>query len=202
MANDAAVVSHCAEVADGGNGRMVSGSEGDDDDEDSGKGSNGEGGMISGSKGDDDDHNDTVQHLVCGRVLSFFVDGDDNHGDNDGNDGDDDDHGDDRDDDDNQLNTVLRAWSKSNSQDKASRARKLLEKMYDRADIISYNILLNAAAFTSGSGEATQKALCIATKTFTEIKASSHLKPDEVTYGTVLKAFARFMMPGEEKIES
>ena len=99
------------------------------------------------------------------------------------------------------LNTVLRAWSKSNSEDKASRARKLLEKMNDRADIISYNTLLNAAAFTSGSREATQEALLIATATFAEIKASSRLKPDEVTYGTVLKACERFMMPGEEKVD-
>jgi hypothetical protein len=93
-------------------------------------------------------------------------------------------------------NKVLDGWSKSTSEHKVRRCRKLLDKMNDCAnrgvggskpDIISYNTVLNAASFPSASREVRQDALLIAKTTFDEIARSSHVKPDDITYRAMLK---------------
>ena len=108
-------------------------------------------------------------------------------------------------------NKLLRAWSKSSSDNKVDRARGLLNRMKQCAnqgcggampDITSYNTVLNAASFAGSNMEIGQNALRIANLTFEELKEqSSYLKPDEVTYGTMLKAIDRFMKPGPHKMD-
>jgi len=108
-------------------------------------------------------------------------------------------------------NKVLRAWSKSSAEDKVSRARGLLDRMKEYAnegngeampDLTSYNTVLNAASFVSSKHEVRQDALRIAIATYEEIKKQHlFLRPDEVTYGTMLKAVGRLTIRGSDKTD-
>lgn len=107
-------------------------------------------------------------------------------------------------------NKLLRAWSRSSSRDKVVHARSLLDQIIEcgnrgsggaTPDITSFNTVLNAASFASFGEDVRQEALRIARGTFEESKKQFHIQPDEITFGTMLKAVNRLMKPGDSKRE-
>jgi hypothetical protein len=105
-------------------------------------------------------------------------------------------------------NSVLHAWSRADSTDKAREAKRVLDSINERfhdgrstcqPDILSYNTVLNAAAFSSeGDAKTKKEAFQVAEETFQELKASPHLSPDDITYGTMIKAY-RYLLDNEDE---
>lgn len=93
-------------------------------------------------------------------------------------------------------NTYLLVVGRSRDENKAFTARQIVDEMEQKglADKISYNILLNACAFTEGSDENKSKALKLALKTYKEISS-----PDEVTFIALLKACNNLGQTGDNK---
>ena len=105
-------------------------------------------------------------------------------------------------------NKLLRAWSRSSAPDKASQARSVLDKMVEcgnrgrggaMPDITSYNTMLNVAAFSGPDTDVMQEAFRIATTTFDEMKEQDHIQPDDITYGSMLKAVDRLLKRSDAK---
>jgi hypothetical protein len=107
------------------------------------------------------------------------------------------------------YSTVVNAWARSVAYGKAERAQEIYKHMMDlfragnmqvRPNIVIYNALLNACAYTVGSDVQEQtRAIEIASETFREIEQSPFCHPDQVTYGTFLKVCATQMPEGEAK---
>lgn len=62
-----------------------------------------------------------------------------------------------------------------------------------RPNIIIYNAVLNACAYTTGDLQETSRALEIAHSLLRELENSDYGKPDHVTYGTFIKVIANQM---------
>jgi len=94
------------------------------------------------------------------------------------------------------YNTYLHVVGKSRDGNKANTARQILDEMEEKGltDTISYNIFLNACAFTGGSDENKSKALQLALKTYKEIPS-----PDELTFVALLKACNNLGQSGDNK---
>lgn len=100
------------------------------------------------------------------------------------------------------YNTAIKAWALSSCDDKAVRAQSILERMHENnncpsPDLVTYNTVLNACASSNENHvEAFQIAMC----TFSSLQQSQHLRPNEYTYGTLLKACATLLPPGQERV--
>ena len=79
---------------------------------------------------------------------------------------------------------------------KAERAEKVfteMKKLYEagneqlRPNVVAYNAVLNACAFTHGSVSESNKALAIAQWILKELESSKFATADQVTYGTFFK---------------
>ena len=126
------------------------------------------------------------------------------------------------------YSTVINAHAKSRDMDnKAAASLKILRRMHTiyssgendlaRPTIVTYNSVLNACATTFGivsscrshvstsrkekvdKSESQYLALSIVKDLYKELTSpGSEIKPDHFTYGTVLKACANLMSPGDE----
>ena len=103
--------------------------------------------------------------------------------------------------------TVIHAIARSNQRKKAEKAYQILcdmnekhssgENVYAQPNVIIYNAVLNACAFSSNDDEDTQqRAMEIAHQTFKELRQIPNIDPDEVSYGTFIKACANLMPHG------
>ncbi|KAL3759692.1 hypothetical protein ACHAWU_010261 [Discostella pseudostelligera] len=109
------------------------------------------------------------------------------------------------------FSSVLNALAKSEVvQFKAKKCSAILQAMVDlhevdgsndtRPNVICYNTVLNAAAFSARGSEAERRqALSVAVETFNQMKQSKYVSPDAVSYGHMLKACANLMPPGEQR---
>ena len=99
---------------------------------------------------------------------------------------------------------VLSTIARSRRRDKATKAFELLHKMEReykagnvscRPNVISYNSVLNAAAFSSKDCEQgeQEEAFKVACLTFDELRMSDYLQPTHISYGTFLKAIKNLM---------
>jgi len=99
---------------------------------------------------------------------------------------------------------VLSTIARSRRRDKATKAFELLHKMEReykagnlscRPNVISYNSVLNAAAFSSKDCEQgeQEEAFKVACLTFDELRMSDYLQPSHISYGTFLKAIKNLM---------
>ena len=97
------------------------------------------------------------------------------------------------------FTSVLNAWAKSNEDDKAIRARELLDTLLDlhsespkktslKLSAIPFNAVLNACAFSKAMQ---REALQIAVETFKELP--HYAKRDTITYGNLLKCCTNLM---------
>lgn len=109
------------------------------------------------------------------------------------------------------FSSVLNALAKSEVvQFKAKKCSSILNYMLDlhevdgrtdtRPNVICYNTVLNAAAFSARGSEAERRqALSVAVETFNQMKQSKHVAPDAVSYGHMLKACANLIPPGKQR---
>lgn len=105
-------------------------------------------------------------------------------------------------------NKLLRGYSRSSAPDKVSQARSVLDKMIEgrnrghggaMPDLTSYNTMLNVAAFAGPDKDAMQEAFRIAKTTFDEMKQLDHIKPDDISYGSMIKVVARLLKRSDAK---
>ena len=102
-----------------------------------------------------------------------------------------------------------RAKSK-NVRNKAVKCSSILKAMIDlheddgsyetMPNIICYNTVLNACAFSAHGGEDEKRqALAVAVETFNQMRQGKYVSPDAVTYGDMLKCCANLMPPGNQR---
>jgi hypothetical protein len=100
------------------------------------------------------------------------------------------------------LTFVFIAWARSQKTGKADRALNLLremEKLFEagneqlQPNVVAYNAVMNACAFTSGDVRESNRAVEIAHSVLKDMEQSDLAKPDQVTYGTCLKVCERQM---------
>ena len=93
----------------------------------------------------------------------------------------------------------LLAWARSQQPRKAERAYNLLREMtrlyeagnkHVRPNVIAYNAVMNACAFTSNDVVEQGRAMEIAHATMREMDESPYAAPDQITYGTFLRLCA------------
>lgn len=106
------------------------------------------------------------------------------------------------------FSTVINAWARSNTVGKETKAYKILQDMNSmyangnfnaRPNVIIYNAVMNACAFAVGNESNMQRAMEIAHATFKELQESPHSTPDEITYGTFIKACGNLMPQGQTR---
>ena len=106
---------------------------------------------------------------------------------------------------------VINAISKSQNQAKAQKALRLLrrmDKLYQagykeaRPNAVTYTSVLNSCAFPSvlADPKTRRKALDTAIFTLEELQASRYGQPNQVTYGTFMKACANLLSEEEEDV--
>ncbi len=107
------------------------------------------------------------------------------------------------------FTSVLNVLAKSKQPDKAFQASQLLGTLLDlserRQDLepsnIAFNTVLNACAFSASFDEQTRmQALQIAFTTFSRLRSSSGAcRPDDITYGNLIKAIANLLHDNRTK---
>lgn len=66
-----------------------------------------------------------------------------------------------------------------------------------RPNVVAYNSVLNACAYTPNDADAIETAFKIACLVFDEVRTSCHVTPTHVTYGTFLSVCANLMPESE-----
>jgi len=67
-------------------------------------------------------------------------------------------------------------------------------------NIICYNTVLNACAFSAQGSEAERRrAFAVAVEIFNQMRQGKFVSPDAVSYGNMLKACANLLPPGEQR---
>ena len=97
---------------------------------------------------------------------------------------------------------LFSAWSRSHRHGKAERAQNLFREMrklfqagneHLRPNVVAYNAVMNACAFTKGDVHESNRAVEIAHAVLRDLEQSTFGNPDQVTYGTFLKVCATQM---------
>jgi hypothetical protein len=99
-------------------------------------------------------------------------------------------------------NGVIKVWARSSCPDKAVRSMKCLRKMQNlgiKPNVFSFNAILNAAAHSRYGQECQQAAFNVALEAFEEQKACDSAKPDQVSYGSMLKCYLTLTDPSPER---
>lgn len=112
------------------------------------------------------------------------------------------------------FTSVLNALAKSKDPQKATKCQQLLDVLLDlyqktnratlRPSEISFNTVLNAAAFSSSgtTQEQQRTALQVAVGTFTKLRnfdPTGKIKPDTISYGNLIKCCANLMPQGNAR---
>lgn len=103
---------------------------------------------------------------------------------------------------------AIRVWARSRDKNKAQQASNLLnwmEEQYRRGNIsarpmeTSYNLVLNACAYTAASQDAKtmEEAFKVACLTFQELRTSDFVKPNHISYANFLEVVTKLMPEGE-----
>lgn len=104
--------------------------------------------------------------------------------------------------------TLMNAWGRSMEFGKAERVLQLYREMLQlyeegitelRPNVVVFNSILNACAYTTGDLSEQQKAMSIANHAFRELDQSSFGKPDQITYGTFFKVCQNQIPPGNAR---
>jgi len=101
--------------------------------------------------------------------------------------------------------TVIAAWARSRHPQKAVKAQQILRRMSyikekgSKPNVVTYNAVINACAFTCGSPDLKRMALAIATETYNEIRLTNSLSPDSITYSSLMKSCSNLLPMGVER---
>ena len=99
------------------------------------------------------------------------------------------------------YNVMLNLWAKSDSNEKVMKCRQILEHMHTvgKVDVISYNTVMNACAFSEAKDEnEKRKHLNEAQRTHEELL--QFLDPDEISFATIVKA-SRKLSSSEDELD-
>lgn len=109
------------------------------------------------------------------------------------------------------YNIVTDSFVKARSEDSYKLARKVLDRQIEmhtkhsaqrcKPDVFSFSLVLNGCASAYGSRKERLKAFQVAKLTLNEME-SFGVKPNQVTYGIMLKCANKLLQPGSEKRES
>jgi uncharacterized protein (DUF736 family) len=89
-------------------------------------------------------------------------------------------------------NALISAWSRcTNTPSSVVHATSALKRLqrYDKADLVSYNALLDAQS-KKGMGDQAHKLLCWLERT-SQLAGNEYLRPDIISYNSVLAAYSR-----------
>ena len=105
------------------------------------------------------------------------------------------------------FTSTISAWAKTRKFGKASRARSVLSRMIEmhengaitaKPNTYAYTAVINSCAYCENDLLEKRDALQIAVKTYKEMMASEHARPNQVTFATLLTAL-RNLMPADQK---
>ena len=109
------------------------------------------------------------------------------------------------------YNIVTDSFVKARSKDSYELARKVLDRQIEmhtehgaqwcKPDVFSFSLVLNGCASAYGSRKERLKAFRVAKQTFVEMERFG-VRPNQVTYGIMLKCANKLLQPGSEKRES
>jgi len=109
------------------------------------------------------------------------------------------------------FSSVLNTLAKSrNTKNKSNKCRSILMAMIElhenegshdtRPNIICFNTVLNACAFSAKADEAERRqALAVSVEIFNIMRQGKYVSPDALSYGNMLKSCANLMPPGEQR---
>lgn len=121
-------------------------------------------------------------------------------------------------------NILIKAWGRSRASDSVQRAEAILNKLEEkcrnkgesangnkdersptiRPDVTTYSSVINCCAYYSGDEAGRKEALDLALRTFSKIQNDKMCEdgPNNITFGTMLKAIAKLMPigPAQEKL--
>ncbi|CAJ1941407.1 unnamed protein product [Cylindrotheca closterium] len=106
------------------------------------------------------------------------------------------------------FTSTISAWGKTRKFGKAARARSILSKMIKmhqngvikaKPNVHAYTAVINSCAYCENDLLEKRDALQIAVKTYKELVASEHAKPNQVTFATLLTALRNLMPAGEKR---
>ena len=109
------------------------------------------------------------------------------------------------------FSSTLNALAKSRTvKDKAQKCSSILKAMIDlheddgsyetMPNIICYNTVLNACAFSARGIEAEKRqALAVAVDVFNQMREGKYVSPDAVSYGNMMKSCANLIPPGDQR---
>jgi hypothetical protein len=104
--------------------------------------------------------------------------------------------------------TVINAWGRSYQYGKAQRVLNIFRHMIDlykegndsvRPNVVIYNAIINACAYTIGDISEQRRAMEIAHIILQDLDKSPYAKADQVTYGTYLKVCENQMPPSDTR---
>jgi len=104
--------------------------------------------------------------------------------------------------------TVINAWARSFEDGKAKKALQLYQEMVNlykkgdkslRPNVVIFNSVLNACAYSIGDDSEQRNALEIASAMMKELEKSSYGKADHITYGTFLKVCENELPQSEQR---
>lgn len=91
---------------------------------------------------------------------------------------------------------VINLWGRSRSRQKAKRAREILKRMEKQKvepNTVTYTSVLNACEHTNGDVDSKAEALRIALETFSIMQKSQHIKPNNITFRTIISTVGRLV---------
>ena len=107
-------------------------------------------------------------------------------------------------------NTVIKAVARNRHPDAVRTAEGILLQLEDdyrtgisalRPDVTTYSSVINACAYCAGDATKRAEALEVARRTFDKLCAMPDERPNNIVYGTVLKAIQNLMPVGEKREE-
>jgi hypothetical protein len=107
-------------------------------------------------------------------------------------------------------NIVIKAIARSKDPEAVVKAERILLHLEDnfrsgkstlRPDVTTYSSVINSCAYYSGNAEGRTKAFEVAMRTFRKLCDLEDETPNNITYGTVLKAIANLQPTSEERDE-
>lgn len=101
------------------------------------------------------------------------------------------------------YNIVIKALARSGDSNSIQIAERIVERLEDRTDIqpdtTTYSSLINCCAYYNGPLEGRSEALAVALRTFAKLCDADGEGPNNVTYGTLLKAVNELTKIGKDR---
>lgn len=107
-------------------------------------------------------------------------------------------------------NIVIKAIARSKDPDAVGKAERILVRLEEdyksgkstlRPDVTTYSSVINSCAYYQGNAEGRTQAYAVAMRTFRKLCELEDETPNNITFGTLLKAIANLQSPSEQRDE-